>query len=265
MEAGAAVTAITSRSILANIASLLFPLRCVHCGREGDSLCSQCIALLELLDGPACSRCGSPDASSRTVCHECAGRELRFRSARAAFAYRGPARSIVHAIKYRNQRRLARKMAALSCGSRDLTGMFRGAVLVPVPMHSSRQYERGYNQAALYAGALAKQLDLSCRELLLKRNPTEAQNRLDAQERKRNLAGSFSMRRKAAINAGRVMLIDDVYTTGSTASECARVLEKGLGVEVDVWTFARTVKRWSKDVHFPMGDKGSINSGEGMI
>jgi ComF family protein len=176
-------------------------------------------------------------------CDECRGRRLPFISARAAYEYAGPARSLVRALKYSGQRRLAGMMCDLTCGDTELTAMSKGATLTFVPMHRSRQFDRGYNQAELYARALARRLGLPCRELLLKRSPTGPQNRLDSWQRKHNLAGNFSAARVDCGISGRVVLVDDVYTTGSTAAEATRVLSGDLGLEVDVWTFARTVRR----------------------
>ncbi len=267
-EAEAAVTAInggnTLTGILTNIVSLLLPLRCAHCGREGGSLCSACARALEPVGAHGCSCCGNPAAPGGlwgvdgASCPECAGRELNFRRSRAAFAYRGPARSLVRALKFRNQRRLARVMAQASHGSAERSGIFREAVLVPVPMHPSRKYERGYNHAALYARELADMSGAVSAELLERIEATVPQNRLDYERRRENPRGSVALASGAGRRLGagvrRVALVDDVYTTGSTASECARVLSGELGLEVDVWTFARTVKRWSKGTHFPMGD-----------
>ena len=262
---------------LDNFLSLLFPLRCVHCGRGGDWLCPECLAALEPIGPDRCRRCGRPariDLSGRGLpgssglpglreapvphalsgagdplasrdpagCPECRGRRLPFSSAGAAFRYSGPARSLVHALKYSGQRRLARFMAAISA---DLSGLTRGTrevTLTYVPLHRSKLLARGYNHAGLYAQAVSRCLDLPLENLLTKCRPTPAQNRLNFHERRKNLSESISLRRRDQKAARRVILIDDVYTTGSTAAECAGVLREEMGVTVEVWTFARTVK-----------------------
>ena len=160
----------------------------------------------------------------------------------AAFCFQGPARSLVHALKYRGQRRLAAFMAALPQDPACLTAAGTAVTLTYVPLHRSKLISRGYNQAELYARAISRRWRLPVKDLLLKRIPTQAQNRLGLDERGRNLAGSFGLRRMTGTVTGRVILVDDVFTTGSTATACARVLREGLDVEVDVWTFARTVK-----------------------
>lgn len=242
------------RNLLSEILSLLFPQRCVHCGQEGDILCGTCHGLLESMGERVCRRCGGVTGDGDS-CLECSARQLHFGTARALFAYSGPARSVVHALKYGNQRRLARTMASFSSGSDNLTGFFQGATLVPVPMHHTREFERGYNQAALYARALAGRWSTGYAEPLIRVHETTPQNSLGFQGRLRNPRNSVELKQGVRLPAGRVVLVDDVYTTGSTASESARILVQGLGVEVDVWTFARTVKRWSRETDCPMGEQ----------
>lgn len=145
-------------------------------------------------------------------------------------------------------------MAEWTLGQTGVEGFLEGATLVPVPMHRGRQLERGYNQAELYARALADLSGSGYEERLVRARVTDPQNRLDITSRRENPAGSIALRDGSRPPGRRVVVVDDVYTTGSTASECARVLVQEAGAEVDVWTFARTVKRWSKGAHYPMGD-----------
>ncbi len=225
-----------------NLLSVLFPLRCVHCGAFGYWLCQSCAEALTAIGPENCSRCGRPGLDKVATCAECRGRNLPFGFARAAFRFEGPGRSLVHALKYGGQQRLARLMAAISCSAASLTVPEKDVTLTYVPLHRSKLASRGYNQAELYAKALSRLLDLPLTGLLEKKHPTPPQNRLNSKQRQNNLAGSFALRKEAGPPNSRILLIDDVYTTGSTAAECARVLCGGLGARVDVWTFARTVK-----------------------
>ncbi|MHB8793025.1 MAG: ComF family protein [Thermoleophilia bacterium] len=243
------------RGLFSDLGSVLFPIRCVHCGRGGDWLCPGCAELLVPLGPHLCGRCGRPstlpqhlDSSGNAGgCIECRSRELHFERARAVFAFEGPARSLVHRLKYSGQRRLATYMGELTCNQADLTPWSKVVTLTHVPLHSSKLLSRGYNQAGLYARALSRKLGMPLQDLLCKQHQTSAQKQLGFEERRRNLEGSIILRRGVNLrsDAGPVVLVDDVYTTGSTASECARVLKEGLGVEVYVWAFARTVKRLS--------------------
>jgi len=177
---------------------------------------------------------------------------MHFTAARAGFGFEGPVRSLVHRLKYSGQRRLATFMVELACNCAQfpfadpgLTANGKAVTLTYVPLHSSKLLNRGYNQAGLLARALSRRHSLPLQDLLCKQYPTPAQNQLGFDERRRNLEGSFMLRRGARLKpgAGRLVLVDDVYTTGSTVSECARVLRAGLDAEVDVWTFARAVRR----------------------
>ncbi len=142
---------------------------------------------------------------------------------------------------------LACNQAQLSMAEVGLTDSNKAVTLTYVPMHRSKRLVRGYNQAGLLAKALSRRLNLPLQTLLCKEHPTFAQNRLGFDERRGNLKGSITLLRAARRPgaANRLVLVDDVYTTGSTASECARVLKEGLGVDVQVWTFARAVRRQS--------------------
>ncbi|MHB0914388.1 MAG: double zinc ribbon domain-containing protein [Thermoleophilia bacterium] len=229
-------------SILSQLISVLFPSRCAHCRAYGGSFCPECREALKPLGALRCRCCGKPSLYDVTECPECRGRRLHFRAAGAAFAYDGPARSLVHALKYSGQRRLAATMADLSADTPALVEASRGAAISFVPAYRSRQFKRGYNQAELYARALSGRLGAPVADLLLKCRPTVPQNRLNFAERGKNLSDSFSARAGCRLETEKVLLVDDVYTTGATVSECARVLTSDLGVVVDVWTFARTVK-----------------------
>ena len=233
--------------------SILFPVRCVHCGREGNWLCPDCAAGLKAIGPRTCPRCGCPasrKAGAGDACGECRDRPLHFQKARAAFCYEGPARSIVHRLKYTGQRRLAGFMAAMTrTAAAGLTAYLKGATLTYVPLHRSKQLDRGFNQSGLFAEALSRKLDLPLGDFLIKKRPTASQNQLDSGSRMTNLSGSFALRqrgrREGRPRGGRLVLVDDVYTTGATVSECARVLKDGFGVDVDVLTFARSLKRRS--------------------
>ena len=234
--------AIPGASLWTQLLSVFFPQRCVHCGVYGEPLCPGCRGQLKPLGPKICRRCGKPSLHDVSDCPECRRRRLYFGSATAAFSYGGPARSLVHGLKYRGLSRLAPLMADLSARDPRLTELNGEVTLTYVPMHRSKQFSRGYNQAQLYARALARRLELPLAELLVKLTPTTPQNRLNFIDRGKNLSNSFAIHGGYTCKTGRVLLIDDVFTTGATVSECSRILTSRLEVEVDVWTFARTVK-----------------------
>ncbi|MCL6106157.1 MAG: ComF family protein [Actinobacteria bacterium] len=243
MDDGKFSVAIPEPGWLDTFLSLLFPLMCVHCGQPGAWLCPACAASLRPVGALSCRRCGRPSLYAVESCRECRGRFMHFAGARAGFHFEGPARSIVHGLKYGGQRRLAGLMAAISADFKHLTAAGKEVTLTYVPMHRSKLLMRGYNQAECYARALSRRHHLPVRGLLTKVHPTPPQNQLGLDQRGKNVAGSFALAKGARVSGQQVVLIDDVYTTGSTADACARVLRLELGVVVNVWTFARTVRR----------------------
>jgi predicted amidophosphoribosyltransferase len=150
---------------------LFLPRRCVQCGAPGRWLCRACARSLRPLEGPRCARCGRPASRATADCPECRGRELGFVSARAAFAYEGPARSLVTACKFRSLRSLGAEMAELAqtafaaCLAGDPG---RAKVVTCVPVHRDRRLERGFNQAELLGRELARQAGVPFAPLLVR-------------------------------------------------------------------------------------------------
>ena len=170
-------------------------------------------------------------------CRECRGRNFAFRSAIAAVRYVGQVREAIHALKYGNGRRLAPQLAELIAAK--LGGEFDGADFITfVPITRKKRVERGYNQAKLLADELGRIVGKKPVALLRRARASVPQSGLSLDERRRNVRGAFEATRSVQ---GRALLIDDVYTTGSTADECARALLKAGAGEVLVATVARTV------------------------
>lgn len=210
---------------------LLLPQRCVVCGVGGRQLCEACREALPPVEPPLCARCGAPTAWPVRRCRECAGRRLAFASARAAVAYDDTVRRLVAGWKERGLRRLADDAAALLPDA-------HGDIVTFVPPDGSRRLQRGYHPAERLAVAAAERWDLPCEPLLWRTGPSRRQRGLSLAERRRNVGGAFHC--EAA--AGSVVLVDDVYTTGATASGAASALRAGGARRVDVVTFARAVR-----------------------
>jgi ComF family protein len=231
---------------------LVFPAVCPVCasrlgpGRR-DPLCGDCWSGIERISPPACETCGLPfptftvtASTPRGRCGACAAEPPSFDYARAAGAYAGPLREALHALKFRERRGLARPLAALvreQCAGtlpRDVDA------LVPVPLGRGRERARGFNQAALIAARLADALHLPVRSRWLVRvRETAPQTELAASERQRNVRHAFAA---ADAVAGRhVVVVDDVFTTGATAAECARALRAAGARQVGVLTVARVL------------------------
>jgi len=227
--------------------SLLYPPVCTLCGgktRAGEYLCQRCEAKAMRIVAPFCQQCSEPfEGAISTVftCANCAHRTIYFDAAVAAYRGRGIVRQIIHDFKYGRQIHLRHLVARWLYGAFD-DERLRGRtfdMIVPVPLHPTRQRERGFNQASLLAELLTAQISIPCKPLLKRVRYTTTQTALDRAERMENLHNAFRLRRNANVRGLRVLLIDDVLTTGSTLSECARTLKRSGAISVYAATAAR--------------------------
>lgn len=232
---------------LHSLLDLVFPPRCVGCGEFETLLCHSCRSTLRALDTGGCARCGRPGmvSTSDGWCRDCVGRDLRFSSAHSAFEYTGVAQDLVAALKYGGQRQVAGVMAEQAAAVfAELCAHVRPTAVTWVPSHPSVVRERGYNQAELLARELSRRVAFAPPvALAYKTRKTAHQQALGREERARNLEGAFSSAPPPPkLRAmGAVVLVDDVYTTGATASATAEVVSRGTGQAVHVFTFARAL------------------------
>jgi ComF family protein len=218
------------------LVDLLLPRSCVACGGSADLLCAGCLLELRPLGSACCGRCGAPTAWPVPECRECARRRLAFTQARAAVAYSGPARALVRAWKERGLRRASSFAAELVAAHVERPA---ADVITPIPPDLVRQLRRGQHPAHALAAELAQRWDLAPATLLARQGWARRQTGLGFDDRRRNIRGAF------AGTAGcpeRVVLVDDVYTTGATASAAAAALRKAGAKEVHVVTFARATR-----------------------
>lgn len=220
------------------LADLFYPQWCIACEeRASDVLCRACFDALPWIGDPTCARCGLPTAFETPVCGRCKNVDFGFGSARSPLRYEGSGKEIVHALKYRGYTRLVERIAAPL-----LYEALRGATpfdaVVPVPLHRSRLRKRGFNQAALLAQGVANQINSGVSDTLQVVRSTRDQVELSAAERRANVAGAFVARARAP---GRLLLVDDVLTTGATLSACANTLLRAGATEVHAVTLCRTV------------------------
>jgi ComF family protein len=200
-------------------------------------------ALVGLVFPPGCAACGRlVDAPPyRYLCASCAT-EVEFTPPPAAVRFRGPARDLVLALKYRGARYVLRDMETIFRQSAGLLDHVRGAALVPVPLHPRRRRERGFNQSELLARRLARAAGGATSVVRVLRrvidNPPQAS--LGREGRPANVKNAFALARSPGLNpAIRYLIVDDVVTTGSTLESCAHVLRAGGALNVDVATFGR--------------------------
>lgn len=222
-------------------ADLLFPRRCPVCGGvampKGRLICPACLKQLSFVSSPACMKCGKEIGSrEQEYCADCIRRKKSFTRGFALLNYDSRAAVSMAAVKYHNKREYLdfyARAAALR-----FKKQFRQAgiqVIVPVPVHASRLKARGFNQAAVLAEKLSAELGIPREELLIRVKKTDPQKSLGSAERLKNLRGAFEAEQEAG-KWERVLLVDDIYTTGSTAEICSRALLK-TGVK-QVFVFA---------------------------
>lgn len=214
---------------------LVLPQRCLACGRGGAVLCDGCRSGLERLTPPLCARCGAPTAWPVRRCAECSGRRIAFASARAAVAYDDAMRRVVAGWKEHGLRRLAREAAELVA---EVCVRPDADALTFVPADRDRSLRRGHHPAERLARELGERWDLPVEALLTRRRTARRQRGLPIEERRRNVRGAFA----AAASPRCVALVDDVYTSGSTASAAASALCKAGAKEVRVFTVARALR-----------------------
>jgi ComF family protein len=220
--------------------NLFFPPRCVNCRRVGESFCSVCRAQIEYIAGPVCRMCGSDVARADALCSHCAASPLAL-PVRVAAYHEGALREAIHAFKYNKRTELAAGFAEMlaQAWARNKTQV---DIVTAVPLHIEREQMRGYNQAELVARALAPRLNVPYQTLLQRTRATADQIGLNARERRANVTDAFLADGARAANR-RVLIVDDVCTTGATLDACARALQAAGARAVYGLTVARPKHR----------------------
>jgi ComF family protein len=226
-----------------------YPPQCLAC-REitaaPASLCPACWRAMPFIARPYCERLGAPfavDYGGPLLSPAAIADPPVFRRARAVARYDGVARELVHKLKYGDRQELAIGMGRLMAGAAK-DSLPEVDVIIPVPLHWTRLWQRRFNQAAALAAVVAGETGLPAKPLWLRRRKrTARQVGLSRDERRKNLQGAFIVpeEAKAALRGKRVLLVDDVLTTASTANAAARVLIRAGAGDVDIVTFARVV------------------------
>lgn len=231
-------------ALLRGVVDLLFPPSCQVCRAPGpELLCRACVDRFRLIRPPVCERCGKPLRGPPDLiftCISCRHRRLYFRQARTAGVYDGALRDAVHALKFKGRVALSGPLGALMAEVAARDPVLRACdVVIPVPLHPARQAERGFNQAEALAQEVGAALQRPLAPHAVTRaRATEAQSGLTLPERRANVRRAFVA---APLTVRRVLLIDDVLSTGFTVGECARALRVAGAREVVVLTLARSV------------------------
>lgn len=230
------------RRVINEIIQLLYPddIKCIVCGREIHpnryGLCSECKLDINV---NYCIRCGRHKVGMGDHCDECSQTPVYFYEARSAVNYDTVAKDVVHRLKYGGARYLVKPITQFMLDVLLLSDWSVDCVTF-VPMHKKRERKRGYNQAKLIALELCDHIDAPCYALLEKSAETVNQAKLDRNERLENLNGAF---KTTGDMPERILLVDDVMTTGATLNECARTLKKAGAKTVYALTFASVPER----------------------
>jgi ComF family protein len=233
-----------SARLFGYVVDFALPARCGGCGTivdEVDSFCSDCWSNLQFLREGGCRRCGMPlEATDAETCGACLAKPPRLDRMRAAVAYDDISRSIALRLKYGRKVALARTMSRYM---HPLIGeLGPEAVLVPVPLHRSRLWNRGFNQSVVVAREMSRRTGIEMIvDALVRIRATPPLKGLNLRQRRRTVAGAFRASPGARLAGRTVVLVDDVVTTGSTANACARALTKAGAARVELISWARVI------------------------
>lgn len=240
----------TLRRHLQGLIDFVFPPRCTACGvllagPADASFCADCFSRIRFVAPPLCPCCGVPigGAGADHPCGECQVSVPPYAVARALARYETVMHDVIHAFKYRGKittgEVLGRMMAGYAYPGFSIAAY---DLIVPVPLHPKRLRERGFNQAVILAREITRRFSLPLDFLTLRRRVfTAPQVNLGKDERPANVRGAFDVKDGKKVEGQKIILVDDVYTTGSTVGECARVLKTHGAAEVAVLTLARAV------------------------
>lgn len=234
---------------LKSIIDFIFPPICSICGKPFSSekeavICPHCLSRIKYIGSPLCSMCGKPfysDLLADHLCGDCLTKKRYFTRARAMGYYDGILRKAIHLLKYKLKNNLVFPLGNLMADR--MQSFLNGApyhLIIPVPLHTRRLRERGFNQALSLAHFISKKyktpLD-GC--TLTRKRHTKPQVGLSEQDRRDNVRGAFLLLKSDKVVDKDILLVDDVYTSGNTVEECSKVLLKAGAHKVDVLTLAR--------------------------
>ncbi|GAB4333118.1 MAG: ComF family protein [Desulfobulbaceae bacterium] len=227
---------------------LLFPSSCLHCGcrlacRELPLLCDACLSGITFINAPLCPCCGLPFRFGVDHhCGDCLRQNFVFDAARAALEYKEPVSSLISEIKFTGSLAPLATLGHLVFQGTVIKDLTPPDLVLPVPLHQNRLRKRCFNQALLLARRCFPQhRDLIVPDLLIRHRETVPQTGLSGTARRKNLSGAFSLTKPDMVQGKKVLLVDDVFTTGSTVNECAKVVRRAGATRIEVFTVARAV------------------------
>jgi ComF family protein len=235
--------------MVSGLADILFPPRCITCEvspEEGEQapFCSECLAKVRFIRPPLCTCCGlqfTGTGGVNRLCGNCISKKPFFSTARALGIYDTILLETIHLFKYSGKILIGELMGTVMAEYRyDSLSIPEFSLIIPVPLHPKKLRDRGFNQSLVLGKQISKKFSIPLDFGVLKRRiDTKPQVNLGKSERVKNVKGAFMVKEKERIEGEKVLLVDDVYTTGSTVNECARMLREAKASDVAVLTLAR--------------------------
>jgi len=236
--------------------NLIFPLDCRICEKpiresKGYSICEDCFKTIELIDKPYCVKCGKPFLIStdlfrqdkEILCVDCKRKKYSFEFARSVGIYHGVLKECIHLFKYYGEKKLAEPFGELLIDYLVKDKEFKKKVdlIIPVPLHKNDLKERGFNQSVLLSRIIGNYFSIPVKEeVLIKKKLTSSQVNLSKKDRENNILRAFSIDKPEEIKGENILILDDIFTTGSTVEECAKELKKAKVNNIFILTLARS-------------------------
>ena len=204
-------------------------------------LCSICQGLFEPIQPPVCKFCGCPTAQDVERCVSCHGKTFHFTCNRATFVYDELMRDLLHALKFRQNKQIAHSLGKL--WAKNIAELPADSIIVPLPLHRAKKRERGFNQAEVMASHIAAHCSVQMEDTLIRTIDTPPQSGLHPRQRAENVAGAFAIKKGANPRGKSYLIIDDIYTTGASLNECAKVLKEAGAARVECLTLCVVEKK----------------------
>ncbi len=236
--------------------NFVFPLDCKICKKliqesKGYSICEGCFKTIELIEQPYCIKCGKPliptdffKQNREILCLDCKIKKYSFEFSRSTGIYDKVLKKCIHLFKYYGEKKLAKALGKLMVDYLLKNGEFENKLdlIIPVPLHKNDLKKRGFNQSILLGKIVGDYFSIPVKEsVLVKKKLTPFQVNLSKKEREKNILRAFSVEKPEEIKGKNILILDDVFTTGSTVEECAKELMKARAKNIFVLTLARTV------------------------